>query len=1319
MSYNSNNNQYPYYPSNTYNQTQSSSAYGNGYANSNQSNGQTQPYYPNDTYRASNANQYGANTNQAYNAAGASQQQGSSNIPDSQSSASIAYIGSYGNTQRVDYSGGTYASTAPAQAGAMSYAAPSGRSSPTVGYNSRMPESTATSGRGNNYAPATGFQQSASRSTTQSSTSMPQYSTYSTAQDTQSNTRSSNQPQQSFTRPHQPASQHASGATSSTGQAHAPSTSTGRTGSYASPTMATNPQLAQSYNKNAPLAAAHSRSGSGLSQTQPSRPKSTTQQRKTPVPRPSSTDPSIVQSTMQQLANVPWQGGNPYPLPQPPATQTAASVDLTNTSEEQAISATNPAANAASENDPELLQALPKKKGGRPPGAKDVKPRKKKSSLGAQASPGQHAGSSTALDQDTELKAMFEKMAQLRQTDPNKFAQLLNTFQKPDTETQSVSSIEPQPVATSTPQAPFNAAAATAQPSSVSTQRPSPASKKGNSAKRNSAQTQPAPSFVDVTDPKSANAQALSSPYAIGQAAIPGSLPAYVPASTSAGPLAGPMSTQASSPSIRSSNAPQASNASTATALKSPPIQPLPASATSSGHEPAHWPAGRRQGLAAAAKKYLEAIPENRGKIVNPDRIHELLNQNPSYEKLCQIMEGQGWKFTRSDFAIELMAALKRGTQPGSRPAATANTSRPVMSPPNTTIKPGDYHVHPGGYQHRPYQAAAHLADHIDPRLAISSATTAPTAVVTASTAAGATPGIPHFVDVTGSTSTVAAQERAAASKPASRSPSVAKPVASPSVPTPAPEPRNKEEAARKRTFADFIDLTEQEEDDDVELELERERKRQALEKPADRFADKAPVEGPSPWQQAAQRFDRFRSQPVMTGMTSARDALRNETVVQPINAARAKRTSRYDPRTIARDFFLAKGEHPTMKPLNQHFEALFNTFRSVKIDSDLETFRWDLVDPGDPIPDPERDREQAARNAITEGNVDRSSAQPMHEHGQTHNSGYNAESDSDEEVVGILIPPSQAASDRNKQTSAKPSNHAPRSESQSRDPAPSSRHYESDKVQGSGSRRSMDESRPKQVVTGVKVPSVPTDFRFVQAYSPENARPGSGGRSATPDSISRYERDPVGRPPKRGRGRPSRGSYIPHRGSEELGSRGGPGSLGTTSTSTRQARVPSPHHRSFTPQPGPTPQSFTPINRSRAPAADKGTSFARNAIDDISTGLTASVETPSPGRGRTSKMATPSSFSVVIPSNSATPLDKHGNPAKVSSTGKRVGRPPGSKNKPGLSASDTGSPSVKGSSEAPVKRKPGRPVGYRPSIHGRGPGAGRGIGRGRGRGRG
>ena len=74
---------------------------------------------------------------------------------------------------------------------------------------------------------------------------------------------------------------------------------------------------------------------------------------------------------------------------------------------------------------------------------------------------------------------------------------------------------------------------------------------------------------------------------------------------------------------------------------------------------------------------------------------------------------------------------------------------------------------------------------------------------------------------------------------------------------------------------------------------------------------------------------------------------LGKEKIVKKISKRKAARVSTYDPKTIARNVLLATGRHPNMAPLNSHLFPLLNTLSSyMDKDSDLETLRWDLIDP-------------------------------------------------------------------------------------------------------------------------------------------------------------------------------------------------------------------------------------------------------------------------------------------------------------------------------------------------------------------------------------
>ncbi|GAB1199346.1 hypothetical protein APSETT444_008692 [Aspergillus pseudonomiae] len=79
---------------------------------------------------------------------------------------------------------------------------------------------------------------------------------------------------------------------------------------------------------------------------------------------------------------------------------------------------------------------------------------------------------------------------------------------------------------------------------------------------------------------------------------------------------------------------------------------------------------------------------------------------------------------------------------------------------------------------------------------------------------------------------------------------------------------------------------------------------------------------------------------------TTDRSFLKNRMdIVKPLSKVDAAVKLSYDPRTIARDVLIASGRHPTEPALNHHLVRLRDIFLYVDNSSDLETFRWDMVD--------------------------------------------------------------------------------------------------------------------------------------------------------------------------------------------------------------------------------------------------------------------------------------------------------------------------------------------------------------------------------------
>lgn len=84
--------------------------------------------------------------------------------------------------------------------------------------------------------------------------------------------------------------------------------------------------------------------------------------------------------------------------------------------------------------------------------------------------------------------------------------------------------------------------------------------------------------------------------------------------------------------------------------------------------------------------------------------------------------------------------------------------------------------------------------------------------------------------------------------------------------------------------------------------------------------------------------------------------------LVQPLNDEDAAMKSSYDPKTIARDILIASGRHPSEPCLNHHLMGLRDIFAAVGTGSDLDTFRWDIVD----VPDMQFQQTRPLKNHVS-----------------------------------------------------------------------------------------------------------------------------------------------------------------------------------------------------------------------------------------------------------------------------------------------------------------------------------------------------------------
>ncbi|KAL9017734.1 MAG: hypothetical protein Q9185_004958 [Variospora sp. 1 TL-2023] len=392
---------------------------------------------------------------------------------------------------------------------------------------------------------------------------------------------------------------------------------------------------------------------------------------------------------------------------------------------------------------------------------------------------------------------------------------------------------------------------------------------------------------------------------------------------------------------VDTSNAPRSSSSLLAPApapAPAPVPDPAPTTAPSTGKTA--WPEHKKWDLAVAARNILIAMPVNsaRANSISPEHILAYLNENPSYERLCQMIESKGLIIERSHFARCLLEEVP--DMRGAHRPTSANTQ--VVKPQGAGVGPSKQLRYVNNQQF-----------------------TLPTPPPNARTSSAST-----------------AQVTFSASQP----PVIPQASATEQKPT---VPLTKSEQARKRNIHELVDLS-QLSDDDMSpppkvqrLDDQSETPRppppnQPIDtlhgtlQPTSAFpTTSCPPFYPATPPHSTHQAPASPSAPAppsaaLSSSASARqrELTNSEDIVKPIDERQARKRKRYDPKTIVRDVLLAAGRHPTMQPLNYHLDGLRKTFKHVNDVSDLSTFRWDLIDPGDPVPAPVAQEMQPKTNA-------------------------------------------------------------------------------------------------------------------------------------------------------------------------------------------------------------------------------------------------------------------------------------------------------------------------------------------------------------------
>jgi hypothetical protein len=412
--------------------------------------------------------------------------------------------------------------------------------------------------------------------------------------------------------------------------------------------------------------------------------------------------------------------------------------------------------------------------------------------------------------------------------------------------------------------------------------------------------------------------------------------------------------------SVSQAPAPPTQNGTTAQAKAAPPIttpstpalapaqaRPYSAAKTAISARGIIWPPEKKDQIAAAAVRWLGGIPGNQGQVITASEIATMLDRNPTYIELCEWIEKLGFKVERAAFAKALLASvpdmnanrsvasppIPRPPSPdptSSKPSTLASVIQAIRKPPIPQSQTSPTQNWLPDLQLVPYESP--YFDALGQPIA--------TAQLLAKTEK-ATPNHNHKV----------MENKKAESMDADSD-----------RPSETPGPVTKADQARKRTFADLIDLTALSDNDDLP-------------------PTKQPYFGPSPDTQPGQTYltkldfipnfngvidpylqqstDRWGGGNLVASPSAERQAvaaipskLNTFELAKPIERKHALRRSRYDVRTLARDVLLATGKHPDLLPLNGHLEPLRTVLaNTVTFNADLATLRWDLIDPGEPVP--------------------------------------------------------------------------------------------------------------------------------------------------------------------------------------------------------------------------------------------------------------------------------------------------------------------------------------------------------------------------------
>ena len=353
------------------------------------------------------------------------------------------------------------------------------------------------------------------------------------------------------------------------------------------------------------------------------------------------------------------------------------------------------------------------------------------------------------------------------------------------------------------------------------------------------------------------------------------------------------------------------------------------------------WPPDKKVHVAAAASECINKDPENKDRYITSHEISALLDTNPSYIELCEVLESRGFRIARGSLARSLLTAVPDIN-------SSASTSRPVL--PDHKTQQGNT----SNSKKRSIEAPSHASFK-----SLSQSASRDKSLLTENSSSRLT-----YQDANAEKENKSPEQAANVTKSSTQSnfekasTQTSKLKNNSQTSQSAPKPVSKEEAARKRNFDEIVDLSllSDEEVGPPAKKIATENTTHSVDTKESEVQDLGALQAvhdflhpAKPEPVAAQDSSISSKPPPRLGID---ENLKNVLVANIIDRKKALRRSTYSTTTIARDVLLATGKHPEMARLNAHLEPLLITFRRLDSASDLNTLRWDIIDPGNPLID-------------------------------------------------------------------------------------------------------------------------------------------------------------------------------------------------------------------------------------------------------------------------------------------------------------------------------------------------------------------------------